>query len=418
MAGVAASLAVAAGPTGGGFVSDDVRWLEYLPFDVGSATGMTIKGDLMFVTSWRSVTTYDITDRRSPKLLNTTPFGFRFENEDVAGNDEILIFSETLPQSNLHIYDIRNPQLGVPLEQIATIAGAGDHTSECLLNCEYLFGSEGTITWLGQTVENARNAKKLPENWMDLMGGQFSNHDVEVFNDNGYFLTTPIGQDFHVVDATDPLKPVVLGRGQHPDPNNWLYHSGRWFRGGQDKFVMMQGEQNFQPQCGEGNGPVVLHETESRLFDQKTGLLLDGVRETAEKVGKRVESGSEDAHLDYPFQSTIKDLYAVANGTMQDGSPAVNALGCSAHWFQEQPDFKDGGMVAVGYYEHGTRFLEVTTDARLIEAGWFLPYAGSTSAAYWVDERTVYAVDYTRGIDILQWTGPIVTADGEISPRL
>jgi hypothetical protein len=33
-----------------------------------------------------------------------------------------------------------------------------------------------------------------------------------------------------------------------------------------------------------------------------------------------------------------------------------------------------------------------------------VPYAGSTSAAYWLNNDIVYAVDYTRGIDILRFT--------------
>ena len=32
--------------------------------------------------------------------------------------------------------------------------------------------------------------------------------------------------------------------------------------------------------------------------------------------------------------------------------------------------------------------------------------AGSTSAAYWLTRKIVYAVDYTRGIDILRYNGP------------
>jgi hypothetical protein len=35
-----------------------------------------------------------------------------------------------------------------------------------------------------------------------------------------------------------------------------------------------------------------------------------------------------------------------------------------------------------------------------------LPSAGSTSAAYWITRDIVYAVDYTRGIDILRYAGP------------
>jgi hypothetical protein len=38
--------------------------------------------------------------------------------------------------------------------------------------------------------------------------------------------------------------------------------------------------------------------------------------------------------------------------------------------------------------------------------GYFLPNAGSTSAAYWINRNIVYAVDDTRGIDILRYNGP------------
>ena len=53
--------------------------------------------------------------------------------------------------------------------------------------------------------------------------------------------------------------------------------------------------------------------------------------------------------------------------------------------------------------------VEAPSDGKIKEAGWFIPFAGSTSAAYWVptdkEDKIVYAVDYTRGIDILRWTG-------------
>lgn len=393
---LATTLGTAAGPTPGGFTSDDVNYVTYVPFDIGSATGMTIRGDFAYVTSWRAVSIYDISDVRDPKLLSTTPFGFRFENEDVTGNDQLLFFSESLPGNTLHIYDIRNPQAPV---EIAAVEGAGDHTSQCVLNCEYVYGSDGSVTWVGQTVDNARNAVLLDMDWTALVNGtRFSNHDAELIRED-LFITTPISTDFHLVDVRDPLNPVVLGRGVHPNPSAWLFHSGEWFRGGNDKFLLMQGEQNFQAQCGEGNGPIVLYEVTNSIFDEFGERIADLPTENVER--------DQEDYDKYPFTVELKDTYAVANGTYQDGSPAVNGLGCSAHWFESQPDFHDGGMVAVGYYEHGTRFLEVTNDGQLLEAGWFLPYGGSTSAAYWVDERTVYAVDYARGIDILKWAGDI-----------
>jgi hypothetical protein len=111
----------------------------------------------------------------------------------------------------------------------------------------------------------------------------------------------------------------------------------------------------------------------------------------------------------------LLDRYRVQNGTYAD-VPAVNALGCSAHWFEVHPTWSNGGLMALGYYEHGTHFLKVTNDGQIRRVGYFLPTAGSTSAAYWVTRNIVYAVDYTRGIDILRYTGngtdgPLPSAD-------
>jgi hypothetical protein len=36
-----------------------------------------------------------------------------------------------------------------------------------------------------------------------------------------------------------------------------------------------------------------------------------------------------------------------------------------------------------------------------------MPAAGNTIAAYWIDQRIVYALDVQRGIDILEFTGTL-----------
>ncbi len=415
--------ATAAGPTPGGFTSADVAYVTYVPFDIGTATGLTVRGDLAFVTSWRAMSIYDITDVRNPQLLSTTPFGFRFENEDVTGNDELLFFSESLPGDALHIYDIRNPSAPV---EVLSIEGAGDHTAQCILDCEWVMGSDGALVYIGGTVDGLGDAYQVMNedgseyDWRQQVG-LGGNHDVELITQS-IVMSTPYSQDFQVLDVSDPLDITVLGLGKHPAPADWVFHSGEWFNEGRDRFILQQGEQNFQPQCGEGNGPIVLFDVEATPFEED-GSYKEGAPEQAEKAHESYtfaeESGDADAAAEaaqgYPLQTRLTDTYAVGNGLYADGSPAVNALGCSAHWFDNQPDFEDGGLVAVGYYEHGTRFLEITPDGRLLERGWFLPYGGSTSAAYWMDQRTVWAVDYARGIDIIEWTGDIVNGNGRVT---
>lgn len=364
---LAVGLAPAQGaPSQGGFASDNVEYVGYVPFEVGTATGASIIGKYMYVTSWKAFSIYDISDPTAPERLSTTPFGFKFENENVASNGKILVFSEELPQDVLHIWDVEDKTNPV---QIAELPGAGGHTQTCVLKCKYLYGSEGYIV----DIRNPAKPKKMKQNWIEMTGLQGGAHDVEEFK-KGFIITSPINDAFQIIDVRNPLKPKVIARGPHPDPSAWLFHSGKWPNGGKDKFILMQGEKNFKARCDDKNGPFQTWSTKNW------------------KKSKTM---------------TLVDTFRVTNGTYQDGSPAVNGLGCSAHWFDEHRTFKNGGLVAVGYYEHGTRFLDVAGNGKIKEAGWFLPHAGSTSATYWVNDKLVYSVDYTRGIDILKYNGKL-----------
>jgi hypothetical protein len=82
----------------------------------------------------------------------------------------------------------------------------------------------------------------------------------------------------------------------------------------------MQGEQNARTRCDENTGPFMTYSAE----DVSAG-----------KVPKPI------------------DTFRLSNGTYSDGSPFINGLGCSAHWFDEHRTFKNGGLVTLGYYEHG-----------------------------------------------------------------
>ncbi len=112
------------------------------------------------------------------------------------------------------------------------------------------------------------------------------------------------------------------------------------------------------------------------------------------------------------------DEYRVNNGAFVDGAPPANVLGCSVHWFEEHPSFHNGGLVALAAYESGTRFVQVTADGHIKEQGYFLPVGrGSTSAPHWApDGKTVYLIDYERGFDIVQWTGPTYVPQAAAAP--
>ena len=376
-----------ASPSTGGFSSKNVTYEGFIPFENGgglpseildpavplnpeilTATGANIRGDYLYLTSWKNISIYDISKPLEPKLTDTLPIGFQFENENVATNGEILLFSESLPDDVLHVYDVSDK---TNIEEIATVEGAGDHTTTCILECRWAYGSDGSIT----DLRDPENPKLMEQDWHEITGlNEDGAHDVNEFKE-GFLVTSPISDSFQILDVREPLKPKVLGTGKHPQPESFLFHSGVWPRSGQDKFVMMQGEKNFKPRCDKGQGPVMSY----RAID--------------------VPNSNR-----YRFE--LLDRYRVQNGTYADGAPAINALGCSAHWFEVHPTWKDGGMLAAGYYEHGTHFLRVAGDGEITRKGYFLPNGGSTSAAYWMNRNVVYAVDYTRGIDILRYTGP------------
>ncbi len=359
-----------AGPSQGGISSDNVTYLNFFPFEAGTATGMNIfgkKDQYMIVTGWKSFSIYDISNPEAPVNLSITPFGFRFENEDVATNGKIMLFSAQLPQNVLYVYDIEdksNPVL------IAELPGGGGHTMSCILKCKWAYGSAGYIIDLRDPAAPV----KREENWIQMTAEGASFHDVEEYK-NGFILTSPHATAFQVIDVRNPVKPKVLGLGKHPtDGAGFLFHSGHWPNEGEDRFILMQGEKNANPRCNDATGPFMTFDTKG-WEKTKTFKLID--------------------------------TYRVTNGTFVDGSPPANGLGCSAHWFNEHETFENGGLVAMGYYEHGTRFFNVNSKGKIKEVGWFLPFAGSTSAAYWPNEEIVYAVDYTRGIDILRYTGKV-----------
>ena len=317
----------------------------------------------MYLTGWKSISIYDISKPLEPKLTAYKPIGFMFENENVATNGKIMLFSESLPGDALHVYDVSDK---TQIREISTVEGAGDHTTTCILGCKWAYGSDGSIT----DLRNPKNPKLVKQDWHNLTGlNKDGAHDVDEYKD-GFLVTSPISDSFQILDVREPLKPKVVARGRHPQPDDFLFHSGTWPREGEDKFVLMQGEKNFRTQCDERQGPVMTYD--------------------------KVEGTSR-------FE--LKDRYRVENGTYADGAPAINALGCSAHWFEVHPTWKNGGLMALGYYEHGTHFLKVADDGQITRKGYFLPNAGSTSAAYWINRRVVYAVDYTRGIGILRYNG-------------
>jgi hypothetical protein len=360
-----------AGPSQGGLSSDNVEFLQFVPFEVGTATGARVIGKFLYVTSWKSFSIYDISDPAAPVQLSQKFFPedasaqgspFRFENEDVATNGKILIFSEELPTETVYVYDVEdktNPTL------IGKGPG-GQHTMSCVFNCKYLYGSDGNIIDLRDPTKPTLMDKQWTEG-LPATGG----HDVNEIAP-GLVITSSNPMMFLDI-RKDVTKPKLLAVSQGMDE---FIHSNQWPNHGKDKFALTSGE-TWTPG------------TDARCKATSAGLA------TWDTTGwKKTKS----------FK--MADIWRPENGTYTDGKPVINApFGCSSHWFQEHPTFKNGGLVAAGFYNHGTRFLDVASNGKITETGWFIPNGGGTSAAYWITDKIVYAIDYQRGFDVLQYNG-------------
>ncbi|MDQ3915909.1 MAG: hypothetical protein M3323_11390 [Actinomycetota bacterium] len=379
---LAASPGSAQTPTAGGIVYGPVEYVTYIPFDNSTSTGVTIQGKYMYLTSWKEISIYDISDVENPERTASLPVGFMFENEDVeiTPDANYLFFSESLPNDEFHVFDIEDKS---NIQPVTTLDGAGDHTFSCILKCTWGYGSDGTIIDLRDPTDPKLAAQRdSDKSWHAKTGLTGGGHDVTEVK-NGFIITSPISDPLQYVDVRDPMNPKVLARGEKPG-TTFLFHSGEWPNEGSDRWLLMQGEDNFNPRCNpEANGPFMVYDTQGW---QKTESFK------------------------------ISDTYAAQNGTYTDSNPPANGLGCSAHWFESHPTFDNGGIVAMGYYEHGTRFFNITSKGKIQEAGVFLPYNGSTSAAYWASRSPkndiVYAVDYVRGIDVLRYTGKQIDGGG------
>ena len=361
----------AAGPTGGGITSDNVEWIRHIAFAPG-ATGGRVVGKYFYMNDQQKIIIFDISTPDNPTVAGILPMPqeFLLSREDLDTNGKIMIVPNTVTASAdgnpspstsaLYVVDVEdksNPTI------IGKAVGGGSHTSSCVLDCKWAWNSDGRII----DLRDPTNPTIIEEKWGDGMPATGA-HDVNEVAP-GIVLTS--SNPMMLLDARkDPTHPKLLAVGADVKvPGVW--HSNDWPQNGKDRFIMLGTESNVKPQCSESNGGVMLWDSSGW---QKTRSF------------------------------ELVDQYWVKNGTYVDGNPAVD-LSCSSHWLEAHPKFRNGGIVAAAFFEHGSRFLNITPKGQIEEAGWFVPYAGSTSATYWINNEIVYAVDYQRGIDVLKWNG-------------
>ena len=374
-------------PVEPGATSDNLTYLGTIPFDspgVGARL-VTVDGQRrLYVSGVPGLSIYDVTEPEAPTLLGHLPLP-NWENEDVSvsADGDWALMTEYTGSYYVHVIDTRNPR--VPLVASSILFGSAGHTSECLdPSCNWVYGSEGQILDLRDKL----NPVLLEEEWTDLLGLP----DGHAINIDGAGLATIDTTPLTLADLRNPMQPKVLAQApageqeengtayQHntlrPEAERWRSRSTGALRKQKallpGELILGNGETNFTGTCDDGSGPFATWS--ARDWDRGA-----------------------------PLQ--VLDVFRPVSGDYTDGNPALNALGCSGHWFATQTVASDGDqLVAAGWYEHGARLLRVDAQTgKISQVGFHQPVVGSASAAHWIDATHVYVVDYERGIDILRY---------------
>ena len=377
-------------PGVGGFVSENVSYLGTIPLDSPGVGGRVLKvGDQVrfYVTGLKGLTIYDVTDPALPVPLGTFAYPHA-QNEDVDVSDDgsrVIISADgallvpIMPATRgIHVIDTSDPTMPALLGSIS----APNHTTTCAdAKCKWLYGSSGNIY-------DARNPAAIKEagRWKPLDGG---GHDLN--RDASGLVISDTSPRFVLDPRKDPANPKVITQGmanpniddnyQH---NNLRPRASQWkprkkgTKGYADKalrpgeLLIANTETNISPTCGDHGGGGI----------------------------------STWSLTNFDKGAPMKQLHAfrpMSGDYNTQGDPAINALGCSGHWFTER-----NNMIAAGWYEHGIRFIKVNpSSGKLEQVGFFQPVVTEASAAYWMTDADgnefVYSVDYARGIDILQF---------------
>ncbi len=357
--------------------SSNVQVLGSVP--TGPALGMVFKDHWAFVTGPSGLTVLDIAVPAAPTVVAAHPLP-HFENEDVdlCGNT-VLITNDRVDSdlgSVLYAFDVSTPSqpILVSVTPVGMTAGdgrgAGHIANFVSADCSQMWLDGGDLVEVFDMSNPAapRSLGKFESEASKSPSFRVS-HDTER-DSKGVLWSVGGGGAAGYQLTADPLAPrLVASSGAaavNPSPyNDFILHNSK--RNGNTLLITEEDYVDIDetpPGGCRGQGKF-----ETWSITMKPG----GLR---------------------PLDTWMTEM----NGSDSKAAATVN---CSSHWFEVSRD-----LVAVGWYEQGTRFLDVHDPRNIRQVGYYLPANGSTWAAYWSPtdpaRSIVYTADAYLGVEVLR----------------
>lgn len=372
--------------------SSNVDLVSTIP---GTYIGMRKVGTHLVATGTDGLSTFDISDPAAPKPLAVLPLA-HFENEDVSADRRVAVISNDREKGSnggvLYVVDVRDmakPALAATLS--LSIAAPSDtergpgHIANCVAAganpCDTLWLTGGHRVWVVDLTDMTKPKLVGGFDSPASMGstgfgtpGKLrtgATHDVERDN-TGTLWVTGSGGAFAYRLTSNPLKPLLLtGTGKEgvkPEVNDFILHNSQ-----------------------RATASTLLVTEEDYVDTKQTppgGCRGQGKFQTWDVTG--ADSGR-------PMRLQNQWKTEVSGTPFVSGNKAPVTANCSSHWFTERK-----GVAAVGWYEQGTRLLDVRNPKKIKQVGYWLPPNAVTWGAYWITDDLVYTADVGRGIDVLR----------------
>ena len=398
--------------------SDNVNYHGTIPLDspgIGGEVVNHVNGKKYFyATGAKGLSIYDVADPALPVPVSVTPFPHA-QNEDlkvsddgtravIAADGSILVpVAPTSP--GIHMFDTSNPAAPKLIGSTSplmrgegTDRGTSEHTAECAVaDCSVIYGRTGRI----YDASELPVIKDTGVRWnINPLTGEAVKQAHALNRDEAGIVTADTTPRLILDPREDPLNPKVLAVGQLATQDTRLQHNN-----------VRPDALDWQPRAADdapatvtvdsSSYPRSISVTDTRPVMRPGELLISNSESNLNSGCNNAGALSTWSIVDFDKGAQMQPLevFRPLNGTLVDGSPPANGLGCSGHWFTE-----NDGVVAASWYEHGVHFFDIDKSVGTIrEIGYFQPGVTEAGASYWIDDTYVYNVDYARGIDIISF---------------